>query len=589
MIMRRSGWLRFALLALLAALCICSNVYAAQVRAWLDRSSMQLGETVTLNVEVSDDASASQPDFSVLQQDFNLLGTQSSTSMNIINGQASSKLLWAVGLEPKRAGSFTIPALTVGGAQTQPLPLVVNPGSASSNAGKAGDDVFVEVSVEPKNPYVQQQIRVTMKLFYAVNLTDGNVEDPHGEGLIARKLGQDTPYTADVDGRRYHVLERHYALTPEKSGTLTLAPIVFRGHAVTADINSFFNRGRAVSAQSPAVAFDVRPRPAASGTDAWLPAQSLTLTASGIDSGTSAHVGEPLTLTLHAQAKGLGFEQLPELKLPKIDGADIYPDKETTVNRDDGVWQLGERERKFAIVPNRAGALTLPALSLQWWDTEHDRAASVDLPATTLNVAPALPGAAAANVQNATNAAIVGNPVSTAAAAPPSIALSDAASAGELRTWRMLALAALGLWILTLIGIALWWFKRRGPRTFDSDDGSANLREANARTLRKAFNDACAQADASAAARALLAWAHAEGSSVRTLGELARALEDDAQRAALAELDRARYGGGSVNGVDLAAAFRGGLRFATAQVKSATSLLPPLYPFNLAKDPSAPR
>ncbi len=92
---------RFAAFVAFAALWICAIAHAAQVRAWLDRSSMQLGETVTLNVEVSDDASAAQPDFSALRQDFNLLGTQSSSSMNIINGQTTSKLIWAVGLAPR--------------------------------------------------------------------------------------------------------------------------------------------------------------------------------------------------------------------------------------------------------------------------------------------------------------------------------------------------------------------------------------------------------------------------------------------------------------------------------------------------------
>jgi len=426
----RIGNLR-SLIALvaLAALCVCGSASAAQVRAWLDRTSMQLGETVTLNIEVADDSTAPQPDFSVLQQDFNLLGTQSSTSMSIINGQASSKLIWAVGLEPKRVGTFTIPALTIAGTQTQVLTLTVQPGSTTS--GKAGDDVFLEVTADPKTPYVQQQLRLTLKLFYALNLTDGVVEDPHGDGLIARKLGQDASYAADVDGRRYRVLERHYALTAERSGALTLAPVTFRGHAVNpADINSFFNRGRAVTAQAPALTFDVRARPASSGSEAWLPAQSLSLTAEGIDATSAARVGEPLTLTLHLKGQGLGFEQLPELKLPKIDGADIYPDKETTQNKDDGSWVNGERERKFAIVPNRPGTLHIPPLGISWWNTATDRAASSDVAGLTMTVAPV----SAANAPaNAPDAAAVGAPVT---AKPAASGASSAVSAARLPSLR---------------------------------------------------------------------------------------------------------------------------------------------------------
>lgn len=583
----------FAALAGFAALWICSNVHAAQVRAWLDRNTMQLGETVTLNVEVGDDANAAQPDFNVLQSDFNLLGTQSSTAMNIINGQASSKLLWAVGLEPKHVGTIVIPALNVAGAQTQPISLVVQPGTGTS--GKAGDDVFLEVSVEPKAPYVQQQARVTVKLFYALNLTDGNLEDPRGDGVNARKLGQDTSYTAEVEGRRYKVLERHYALAAEKSGALTLAPVTFRGHALNPnDLNSFFSRGRAVTAQAPGLTLDVRARPQTSGSDAWLPAQSLDLVAEGIDASTQARVGEPITLTLRLKAQGLGFEQLPELKLPKIDGADVYPDKEMTQNRDDGTWQFGERERKFAIVPNRLGALTIPALSLAWWDTVHDRAASAELPVHTLNVA-ASTGVDIRNTDEKKNASTLPLPNTSASAGSPVLAAANSADAGSA-WWRMLAVAALGLWLVTL---AAWIYaSRRGGAARNplrADANAAAADDVSVSAARKAFVGACARDDASACARALVAWARAQGGVARTLGELGSTLTNPTQRDAVHMLERALYGAesdaaASGFGARLASAFGRGLSLpAVAHGVAPPSPLPPLYPFSVRKDGTSGR
>ncbi|HTI96288.1 MAG TPA: BatD family protein, partial [Rudaea sp.] len=123
---------KFAALCAFAALWICAAAQAAGVRAWLDRNQMQLGETVTLNVQVEGDARAQEPDFSALAGDFGMTGTQSSTSVNIVNGKTSSSVLWAVGLSPKHAGTFTIPALSVAGQQTQPLTLVVSPPSANA-------------------------------------------------------------------------------------------------------------------------------------------------------------------------------------------------------------------------------------------------------------------------------------------------------------------------------------------------------------------------------------------------------------------------------------------------------------------------
>ncbi|MBS0590752.1 MAG: protein BatD [Proteobacteria bacterium] len=579
---QRSALRRMVGLLGFAAVWMGGDVYAASVRAWLDRSAMQLGETVTLNVEVADNATATQPDFTSLQPDFNLLGTQSSSSMNIVNGAATSKLLWAVGLEPKRTGTLTIPALSVAGAQTQPLTLTVTPASASS--GKAGDDVYLDVDVEPKSPYVQQQVQVTVKLYYALSLTDGNLEDPHGPGLNARKLGQDAQYTADVGGRRYRVLERHYVMSAEKSGAATMAPIVFRGHALDPNnANSFFARGRSVTAQAPGTTLDVKPRPANSGTDAWLPAQALTLTAEGIDANTPARVGEPLTLTLHVKAQGLAFEQLPELTLPKIDGAEVYPDKEITGNRDDGTWLHGERTRKFAIVPDRPGALTIPALSLAWWNTAQDRAASADLPALTLDVAA---GAASA-------AASAAPPKSMATDATPSLATATLASPQAttleraVDTWRTRALAAIALWLATVIagiGGVLAWRRKAARKPVAAmpdrlgDSGAA-------RAARATFVAACQRDDAAGAAQALLIWARREGRKVRTLGALMSQLASEDQRAALRELERTLYAAdiGTFDGTRIGATFGKGFAFAAPIQSGETSMLPPLYPFEVRK------
>jgi hypothetical protein len=531
---------------------------------------MQLGETATLNVEISGSAAVVQPDFSALQQDFNLLGTESSTAASIAsNGQTAAKLLLAVGLEPKHAGTLTIPALSIAGAQTQPLTLTVTP--APTAAGKAGDDVFLDVTVEPKSPYVQQQVRVTVKLYYTLSLTDGALDEPHGDGLSVRKLGQDVSYTADVEGRRYRVLERHYALSAEKSGTLTLAPIVFRGHAINSnDINSFFSHGRGVVVRAQDETLDVRPRPPTSGTDAWLPAQSLTLTAEGIGANVQTHVGEPLTLTLRLQAQGLGFEQLPELKLPKIDGADVYPDKENTANRDDGTWQYGERTRKFAIVPNRAGTLTIPPLSLAWWTLAEDRAASAELPAVRVNVGPSTNPAPPA-VPIAANSTNIQSTV-----APR----ESAAERGDIGYWRMLALGAIGLWVATVLA----WLDRALARR-RRDAGAASPAptlpaDARASAARKSFESACKRGDAAAAAHALLAWARGEGGTARTLGELPVALGDTAQRAAVNDLQRCLYGAdiAGFDGERVAAAFRGGMTVPRNAPTKPASPLPPLYP-----------
>ncbi|MGA9333417.1 MAG: BatD family protein [Rudaea sp.] len=569
---------KFAGFFAFAAMWFCMDAHAVEVRAWLDRSTMQMGETVTLNVQVSGDTGAAKPDFSALDSDFEMLGTQSSTSVNMVNGQTTSKLLWAIALQPKHAGTLTIPALSVAGQATQPISLTVQPASAGSG-GKAGDDVYIETTVEPHSPYVQQQVRLTVKLYYAVNLVDGSLDDPQASGVVVRKLGQDSNYRAQVGGREYRVVERHYALLPETSGTVTLPPIGFRGHAMDPnDVNSFFSRGRSVAAHSDPIALDVRKRPAASGTDIWLPARSVTLTVDGVDASTKARVGDPITMTLHLKAKGLGFEQLPELKLPAIDGADIYPDKPITQNRDDGQWLYAQRDRKFAIVPNRAGTLTLPAISVDWWDTAHDEAQTAQVPSVTIHVA------AAAGSGSTSTAPPVEAAAPTAHASPASAPRAIQVTEGggvQLRLWRSLAFLALLLWAATVVAWILWLLAQRRRQRATQPPMEAAI---DTRGARAAFRDACAREDCSAIAHALIAWARLSQPRLRNLGGLARALDDKAQVDAVNALERACYGGGASTGLaeTLDHVFKSEPHFRHRISDAApNSPLPALYPFRV--------
>jgi hypothetical protein len=542
-------------------------------RAWLDRDTMHVGETVTLNVE-SDGKVDAEPDFGVLSQDFNLLGTQSSQQVSIVNGASSSKTLWAVGLEPKHAGRIAIPALAVGTSRTAPITLSVLAHPAGAQ-GKPGDDVFLEVTAEPLSPYVQQEVRYTVKLYFSFGLTDGNLSEPQADGVVVQRLGQDKRYLATVGDKRYHVMERRYALTPEKSGVLNLPALVFHGNALdAADPTGFFSRPRTVGASSDRVQLAVKPKPASWGDDPWLPAQSMLLKDDS-DLPNEIHVGDPVTRTIRLQAQGLGFEQLPELTLAAPDGAEMYPDKSDTRTRDDGTWLYGERVRKFAFVPTRPGTLTIPGTSVKWWDTEHDRIETAELPAHTVTVLPAVgtKGAGAAPAPAEPTGKASESPASTQAL--PIIGTTPAAPA-SVRLWQILAAIGFALWLITL---ALWWRSRGLARVVPppttpakSDAGSAH---------RAAFLRACALGELAGAERALVAWARSERPDVRNLGELAGRLESNAQVEALAALQRARYAGASTAGLGalLERAFKGGIAWRKPAVRSgAKSALPALYP-----------
>lgn len=558
-------------LVLLACLpCVALAQGAAPV-ASVDRGKVGAGETVTLNIEVADDTSEA-PDLSALMPDFVVLGTSTNHTLSIVNGKRESRTILGVALRPRREGHLTIPALTIGGQRTQPVSVDVV-ASTDTSAAAADKPVALEGKADPVTAYVGQQIDYTLRLYFAVNLADGQLGDPSAEGAEVRRVGQDANYQTMRGGRRFNVVERHYAIFPQHAGTLEIQPPTFQGTAVDpTDATSFFGAGEPVNAVAERQRIEVRARPDQAANGAWIPARDLKLSLDGLPPDGKARVGQPVTLTMRLEAQGMPFEALPALSLPTLDGADVYPDKAVTGGGTSGPWVTGRRQQGFAVVPTRPGTLHIPATTLHWWNVITDKPEVATVPAHDIEVAPgsgaptpakALPPATAAST-------------STATAGTVARELSPVRADAGASTWRWLFIAALSLWIATLVA---WFLLARGRgRRAPSDTDPATAAIVRERPAREHFLKVATGADLAATERALLQWARTLRPSIRSLGDLAAALREGPQRDAIAALQRARFAGGDAPGEVLRDAFQRGFDWQPAHPDAPDDGLPPLYP-----------
>lgn len=564
--MKNRGWI-----VLLLCLFMPMLAHAASVRASLDRQSVSLGETVTLNLHVASGGSfTSMPDLSPLQQDFTILGQSQSSDISIVNGKRSSELVIGIVLQPKRVGTLTIPSLSVAGAQTTPLQLQVTPPSAAASS-TPDRSVFLQAQITPQQGWVGQQFSYVVKLYYSGNLGNGSLDAPQINGVPLTQVGGDVRYDAQRGNTQYHVIERRYSLVPQHAGTLTIPATSFQGESIDPnDPTSFFGMGTPVTASSPPLTVQVQAAPVDWGKSTWLPARALTLTLDGWPAtSATVRVGQPINLTMQLQATGLPADALPALSLPTVSGATVYPDQPKTATGNDGPWITGSSTRAFAVVPEQAGTLTIPATTLRWFDVQSGQAETATIPAHTLTVLPAS-GAAGAPVAPASNAAAV--PGTSAATAP--------AATQANAIWRWVALAIALLWLLT---VAAWWWSRRKPGSPTPAPAKTAAPEST-RALREAFFVAARDGDAAKTLRCLLVWAQAERPTIRQPGELAAALADARQRDALAALQRRCYADGvaPATGDDgLVAAFQHGFRWCSDGAAGDDDGLPPLYPFDL--------
>jgi hypothetical protein len=571
--MHRS-WLAAALLALLAPLA----AWAAGVQATLDRSTVQLGETVTLNLQVQGAGSSIEmPDLQALQKDFTILGTSQNRSVSVVNGHASSTMTIGVALRPNHIGTLTIPALDVSGEQTAPLQLTVDAPNPNAVV-RARGDVFMQAQITPTHGYVGEQFSYVQRLYYAVNITSGTLDPPSVDGMDVRQLGNDLNYQAQRGGRDYQVLERRYALTPQQAGRIEIPATGFRGDSTNPmDPNSFFGSATPLAASAPAVSIEVQPPPASWGSADWLPARDLSLAIEGWpDAQHPVRVGQVVNLTMTMRATGLPAEALPVLSMPTIPGATVYPGRAEQSSKPEGQWLSGQRQRTFALVPNQGGTLTVPATTVQWWNVLTGRVEVAQVPAHRLTVLPALGSSGVAPPASATSAL---------AAAPTAQGTrgEELTMADRAWPWRWLVL---GLVALALVCAAAWWWRRHRrdmPAPVPVPAAPATPEAATPRQGRLRFLAAARGKDAALQAHTLLAWARADRPSVRSLGDLLDLLRDAAQREAVAGLQRQVYAGQPVahGTMDLARVFKRGFAWKAVADADQGDGLAPLYPFKL--------
>ena len=502
-----------------------SMAQAAPVTAKLDRNSAVVGETVTLILQTNDTNQSLDADLSVLQTDFDVLNQRSETQMSFVNGRQTASVRLVITLEPKHAGNLLIPALKFPGANSAPLYLKVS--AAPVLAPGDVEPVFIEVTVQPDSGpyYVLSQVSLMVRIFYQANLTEAAINPPAPEQASVRLLDE-VPYQSDRNGERYRVLERRYAIFPERSGTLTIPPMQLSGRLIERPSDRLWQptvRGRRVRVESEPLTLEISPRPTEFTGDFWLPARRITLSQQ-ITDNEKLHVGEPVTRTVILDAVGLEENMLEEPPWPEVPATRIYPDQPQGISRDDGEWVLGHKEFRYAVVPEQPGELVLPEIRLDWWDTIANQQRTAILPEHKVSVLPselhqsAITPPPAAVALPGTNTGIAGGEISV--------------SNGAI-LWKATTAAFALLWVLTLF----FYFRR--PPEITRPAGTNGVASLDENELLKQFKRACQKSDVTSARKDLAQWVrnyapHAMRGSMRDFGA---ACGDATLQTAIAELD----------------------------------------------------
>ncbi len=542
-----------------------------------DRTRLYEGEVLTLTVKGSmeidinlgnlfdfDMSNLPKPDIEKVQPDFEILAQNQQYSIQTINNQMVGEITWTYQLAPTTTGELTIPALTFNNAVSEPVTVEVVDGTPPDQEN-TGRDSFIELSADKAEVYVQEQLTLTVSLFFRGNLIRGELSEPQHPNVVIEPLGRQQEFSRYRDGVRYRVVERRYALFPQRPGNFKLSPIRFEGQARDAQGKLIFLRDSEELFEIP-----VKDVPSQFTGKTWLPASSVNLTEAGLPPTLEVETGENITREIRLTATDLPSETLPPLPDVVPPGLRSYPEQpeRTTETTPDGL--TSSLTQSVALVPIEAGQMTLPAIRIHWWDTEADRERVAVLPEKMLTVTDPT---ATADAVPPENTATTGGQLPTTSAEPSS---PDTPTPDRSTPWKWLSLTLAALWIGTLL---VWWLSRN-PAKRPVTSENRNDRAAFERLIK-------ATRDGSATTPELLVeWAnlHAPGHGFHSAADVTRHFRNDALTAEIRKLQARLFAPGQGtddwDGRPMARALQQ-IREATTKPDSRTDL-PPLFPQGLA-------
>ena len=155
-----------------------------------DRNQLYEGEVLTLTVKGAmkidinltnlfsfDLSQLPSPDIEKVEPEFEILARNQRYSVQTVNNEMVGEITWTYQLAPTRSGTLTIPELTFQDSSSSPVTVEVLDGSPPNQPAPSRDS-FIELSADKAEVYVQEQLILTIQLYFSGNLIRGELSEP---------------------------------------------------------------------------------------------------------------------------------------------------------------------------------------------------------------------------------------------------------------------------------------------------------------------------------------------------------------------------------------------------------------------------
>ncbi len=361
------------------------------VEVALSRDEIGLDEQATLQVTVSGaEQNLPEPDIPNMPN-FEVYSQGRSSNLSIVNGQMSASVTYRYLLVPQQAGSFPISnigvlydrkrykgntvTLTVLSKGTATPPQLEQKAEDGSTPGQT-KDYFLEAEIDNKNPYVNEQVTLTLRFFIGVQYYGSpELSEPATTGFWTEVLGNKAPYFQKVKNRTYKVIERKYALFPTQTGPLTIGRATIRTTVAAKSRNyrdpfsafgDFFGRGQEVTSRSDPVTIKVRALPEKGRPKAFTGTIGRFTISAQADKR-QVEVNQPVSIEFAISGSG-NVKSVAEPKMPDMEQFRIYRESsnENVTKLQDKIG--GTKTFREVFIPREPGQFQVPSVNFTYFD-----------------------------------------------------------------------------------------------------------------------------------------------------------------------------------------------------------------------------
>ena len=345
-------------------------------------SAVQTGSPFRLEVSVNaQNADLPQPDL----KNFQVLGRSTSSSMSFVNGDMSVKRSIIYTLIAEKAGTFTVPAVTVSykgkNYTSNSLSITVSGDDVQQGGGSqnqqsaeadtpapqnASSNLFVDVNCSKKEVFVGEQVIISASVYSRYNISGvEDVKTPGFKGFWVQDIFNPKNITFDrkyIGNKEYlYTLWQKKALFAQKTGTLEIEP-----YDITFIVSDGwgFNRSK-MSAKSKTVKINVKPLPAGKPDGFGGAVGNFTVSISS--DKTELNLDEPMTVKVTVQGSG----NFKLFETPKVDFPSAFekfePKSQENISaNNNGI--SGTKTFSYMVIARQNGEFEIPGVNFSFFD-----------------------------------------------------------------------------------------------------------------------------------------------------------------------------------------------------------------------------